>query len=36
MTNKPNSNTQPAHDREIAPEQQPISPRKALWGVVWW
>jgi RND family efflux transporter MFP subunit len=33
MTNKPNPNTQPAQNHESAPEQEPISPRKALWGV---
>ena len=34
MTNKPNSNTQPVQNHETAPVQQPISPRKALWGVI--
>jgi RND family efflux transporter MFP subunit len=33
MTNKPNPNTQQAHQHESAPEQEPISPRKALLGV---
>jgi RND family efflux transporter MFP subunit len=33
MTNKPNPNTQQAHEHESAPEQEPISPRKALLGV---
>jgi RND family efflux transporter MFP subunit len=33
MTNKPNPNTQQAHEHESAPEQKPISPRKALLGV---
>jgi RND family efflux transporter MFP subunit len=34
MTNNPNPNTQQAQKHESAPEQKPISPRKALWGVV--
>ena len=33
MTNKPNPNTQQAHQHDSAPEQEPISPRKALLGV---
>jgi len=33
MTNQPNPNPQAANEHETAPEQQPISPRKALVGV---
>ena len=34
MTNEPNPNTPTAHDHETAPEQETISPRKALLGVI--
>ncbi len=33
MTNQPNSNPQAASEHETAPEQQPLSPRKAVVGV---
>jgi RND family efflux transporter MFP subunit len=33
MTNESNPNLQPEHHHETAPEQKPISPRKALVGV---
>jgi RND family efflux transporter MFP subunit len=33
MTNKPNPNQQPAHHHDAAPQQKPISSRKALVGV---